>query len=191
VPKQFRLSWWNDSLQHAVRLASAVRTDEDLQMYKPQVPKHPVLEAVFSVVVNAPILSLHASEFATLVQAHALSLHPVSINDLEEYGANSIGSVYRLTSLMSRTPYPLEKQKDIRHSISHMSKALSLFQLLRATPSLLPQKRCYLPSELLSKSKLSMEDLFRGTHAPQALADIVYEIASVAHLHLEHVGCFS
>jgi len=58
--------------------------------------------------------------------------------------------------------------------------------LLRGSPYHFSQRQSYLPINLLAKHGLSQEELFRG-HVVESkqLADVVYEVASIAKHHLD------
>ncbi|RKP09300.1 isoprenoid synthase domain-containing protein [Thamnocephalis sphaerospora] len=71
------------------------------------------------------------------------------------------------------------------HIASHIGKAYGLVTLLRATPFHASKRRTYLPAALLAEHGVSQEDLFRNGPTAEGLHDVVYDVASVAHRHLE------
>jgi NADH dehydrogenase [ubiquinone] 1 alpha subcomplex assembly factor 6 len=75
------------------------------------------------------------------------------------------------------------------HAASHVGKALGIVTLLRGTRFHAAQDSLYIPVDLQREYKVTATDVLRGPQTPeaaQALADVFYEIASHAHVHLEH-----
>merc|ERR1712137_328709 len=183
--KDLRTQWWKDQMSHIYVLAK--QTPENATVDPAQIPAHPVLQALFLIMRR---FALPKTGFTSLFRAHSDPTLPVTMEDVERYGNDSLGAIMTLTTDCYTRLYPDEftgsRRLDIDHCLSHYAKAFSIFQLLRGTPSHISRRVCYLPLQLLSQHKISTEDLFRGDSPPEHLSDVVYEVASAAHLHLEH-----
>lgn len=81
------------------------------------------------------------------------------------------------------------------HIASHIGKATGIATLIRSTPHLIQKRLFHLPSQITAKHSLSTEDIFRSVAAGrsdpssfatthQALADVVFEVATTANDHL-------
>ena len=185
--KEMRIQWWKDQMSSSYVVGQQIREGKQPDAY--QVPAHPVTQGFFGLMSQVSLSKVHIS---ALFRAHGDSALPVTIADLEKYGNDTIGSILGLSTDCFAALYPKElseqRRLDIDHAISHYAKAFSLFQLLRGTPSQLSRRVCYLPLQLLSQQKLSSESLYRSDTKPEGLSEVIYEVASTAFLHLEHVS---
>lgn len=103
----------------------------------------------------------------------------LSIKDVEEYAEQSNSSLY----------YLLLECLGIRnvqadHAASHLGKAQGLVTLLRSIPFHAAKRSVLIPMEIFGKHKVPQEDFIRGIHS-QAMADALFEVASLANQHLE------
>ncbi|XP_005098752.1 NADH dehydrogenase (ubiquinone) complex I, assembly factor 6 [Aplysia californica] len=117
-----------------------------------------------------------------IVEARALQLNRdsfLSIKEAEEYAEHSNSS---LTYLLLECSGIKNVQAD--HAASHLGKAQGLVTLVRAVPYHAARRSVLLPMEILAKHKVSQEDVIRGKDA-QPVKDVIFDIASVAHQHLE------
>ncbi|BFZ13342.1 hypothetical protein BsWGS_16381 [Bradybaena similaris] len=117
-----------------------------------------------------------------LVEARAAQMEHdsfTSVKNVEDYAEQVNSSLYYLL---------LEclgiKNVHADHAASHLGKAQGIVTLLRATPYQTSRRRLYLPMEVLAKNKVSQEEIMRGK-VSQPLKDAVFDIASLAHQHLE------
>ena len=182
-----RVEWWKQSVQVCFDTAKQIKETGDTSKIM-NVPNHPLLRGILSMMMDD--IELSRTHFASLFRAHSDNTRPISMDDLENYGKNSLGSVFGLSLGCLWKEYPEispSERLDIEHCTLHLAQALSLFQLLRATPMHISNRTCYLPIQLLSEQKISLEDLFRGKADMEKFSDIIYSIASSAHIHLEHV----
>ncbi|XP_077982969.1 NADH dehydrogenase (ubiquinone) complex I, assembly factor 6-like [Glandiceps talaboti] len=102
-----------------------------------------------------------------------------SLSDVEEYAE------YTSSSLL----YLILESMGIRnvhadHAATHIGKAQGIVTLLRSTPYHASKRRVYLPMEILIKHGVPEEQIIKGK-SDKKLTDVIYEIASQAHVQLE------
>ncbi|XP_037069204.1 NADH dehydrogenase (ubiquinone) complex I, assembly factor 6-like isoform X2 [Pollicipes pollicipes] len=122
-----------------------------------------------------------------LVEArkHSLSNHPFSTTrSMEEYAVNTVSPVNYL--VLQCMDLGLAVGSEQLQLASRLGRAQGVASLLRATPRLAPRRICHLPSDLLHKHAVPAEQVWRGRDQP-GLREVTFEVASVAHRHLEHV----
>ena len=148
--KDLRTQWWKDQMSHIYVLAK--QTPENATVDPAQIPAHPVLQALFLIMRR---FALPKTGFTSLFRAHSDPTLPVTMEDVERYGNDSLGAIMTLTTDCYTRLYPDEftgsRRLDIDHCLSHYAKAFSIFQLLRGTPSHISRRVCYLPLQLLSQ----------------------------------------
>ncbi|RUS88321.1 hypothetical protein EGW08_003892 [Elysia chlorotica] len=102
-----------------------------------------------------------------------------SMKTMEEYAEHVHSSLYYLL---------LEclgiKNVHADHAASHLGKAQGIVTAIRATPFHASKRRVFLPTDILSKHRVSQEDIIRG-NSSQPVKDAVFDVASIAHQHLE------
>uniref|UniRef100_A0A8D3B685 NADH dehydrogenase (Ubiquinone) complex I assembly factor 6 n=1 Tax=Scophthalmus maximus TaxID=52904 RepID=A0A8D3B685_SCOMX len=105
-----------------------------------------------------------------------------NLQELETYSENTQSSlIYLLLECLGR----FEKcPRD--HAASHIGKAQGITTCLRATPYHSSRRKVYLPMDVCMLHGASQEDFIRGSQE-QNVRDVVYDIASQAHVHLQHV----
>ncbi|XP_030072721.1 NADH dehydrogenase (ubiquinone) complex I, assembly factor 6 isoform X2 [Microcaecilia unicolor] len=108
-----------------------------------------------------------------------------TIQDLETYAENTQSSLFYLV---------LETLgvKDIHadHAASHIGKAQGIVTCLRAVPYHSSRRKVFLPMDICMLHGVSQEDFIRRREETKA-RDVIFDIASQAHLHLEHARSFS
>ncbi|XP_053106866.1 NADH dehydrogenase (ubiquinone) complex I, assembly factor 6 isoform X2 [Hemicordylus capensis] len=106
------------------------------------------------------------------------------IKELEAYAENTQSALLYLT---------LETLgvKDIHadHAASHIGKAQGIVTCLRATPYHASKRKVFLPMDICMLHGVSQEDFIRCSQAKN-VKDVVYDLASQAHVHLEHARSF-
>lgn len=109
----------------------------------------------------------------------------LTISDLENYCEMSVAPVYCLTLQAMGV-------QDIHcdHVASHLGKCQGICNLIRGIPFNASKGRVYLPMELMSKHNLSQESVLHGEQK-ELLTEVVFELASIAHQHLELARSFS
>uniref|UniRef100_A0A8C6T6P5 NADH:ubiquinone oxidoreductase complex assembly factor 6 n=1 Tax=Neogobius melanostomus TaxID=47308 RepID=A0A8C6T6P5_9GOBI len=105
-----------------------------------------------------------------------------NLQELESYSENTQSSLLYLL---------LETLKDVHvdHAASHIGKAQGIVTCLRATPHHSRRRRVYLPMDICIKHGASQEEFIRGSR-DGAVKDVVFDIASQAHAHLQHVRIY-
>ncbi|KAM7175146.1 NADH dehydrogenase (ubiquinone) complex I, assembly factor 6 isoform 1-T1 [Macrochelys suwanniensis] len=108
-----------------------------------------------------------------------------NIQELETYADNTHSALLFLT---------LETLgvRDIHadHAASHIGKAQGIVTCLRATPYHSKRQKVFLPMDICMLHGVSQEDFIRANQEKN-LRDVIYNIASQAHVHLEHARSFS
>ncbi|KAM3873193.1 NADH dehydrogenase (ubiquinone) complex I, assembly factor 6 [Diretmus argenteus] len=107
-----------------------------------------------------------------------------NLQELEAYSENTQSSLlYLLLECLGL--------KDIHadHAASHIGKAQGIVTCLRATPYHSSRRRVYLPMDVCMLHGTSQEDFIRGSRE-QKVRDVAYDIASQAHVHLQHARSF-
>ncbi|KAL6109853.1 ndufaf6 [Pungitius sinensis] len=108
-----------------------------------------------------------------------------NLQELETYSENTQSSlIYLLLQCLGL------KNVHADHAASHIGKAQGIVTCLRATPYHSSRRRVYLPMDLCMLHGASQEDFIRGGRE-QSVRDVVYDVASQAHVHLEHARSFS
>ncbi|XP_072855243.2 NADH dehydrogenase (ubiquinone) complex I, assembly factor 6 isoform X1 [Pogona vitticeps] len=106
------------------------------------------------------------------------------ISELEKYAENTQSALLYLTLEMLGV-------KDIHadHAASHIGKAQGIVTCLRATPYHASRGLVFLPMDICMLHDVSQEDFVRRNREKK-VRDVIYDIASQAHVHLEHARSF-
>uniref|UniRef100_A0A3P8RY82 NADH dehydrogenase (ubiquinone) complex I, assembly factor 6 n=1 Tax=Amphiprion percula TaxID=161767 RepID=A0A3P8RY82_AMPPE len=103
-----------------------------------------------------------------------------NLQELEAYSENTQSSlIYLLLECLG------VKNVHADHAASHIGKAKGIVTCLRATPYHSSRRKVYLPMDICMLHGASQEDFIRGSRE-QNIRDVVYDIASQAHVHLQH-----
>uniref|UniRef100_A0AAV2M9G5 NADH dehydrogenase (ubiquinone) complex I, assembly factor 6 n=1 Tax=Knipowitschia caucasica TaxID=637954 RepID=A0AAV2M9G5_KNICA len=107
-----------------------------------------------------------------------------NLSELETYSENTQSSLLYL--LLEAVGI-----KDVHadHAASHIGKAQGIVTCLRATPYHCSRRRVYLPMDLCLQHGVSQEQFLRFSRE-QSVRDVVFDIASQAHAHLQHARSF-
>lgn len=107
-----------------------------------------------------------------------------NIQELENYAENTQSSLLYLT-------LEILGIKDLHadHAASHIGKAQGIVTCLRATPYHGTRRRIFLPMDICMLHGVSQEDFLRKNQ-DKNVRDVIYDIASQAHLHLKHARSF-
>ncbi|XP_061304056.1 NADH dehydrogenase (ubiquinone) complex I, assembly factor 6 isoform X2 [Pezoporus occidentalis] len=108
-----------------------------------------------------------------------------NIQELEKYAENTQSALLYLTLEMLGV-------RDVHadHAASHIGKAQGIVTCLRATPYHCTRQKVFLPMDVCMLHGVSQEDFLRGKQEKN-VRDVIYDIASQAHIHLEHARSFS
>ncbi|XP_061574486.1 NADH dehydrogenase (ubiquinone) complex I, assembly factor 6 isoform X2 [Cololabis saira] len=108
-----------------------------------------------------------------------------NLQELETYSENTQSSLmYLLLECLG------VKNVHADHAASHIGKSQGIVTCLRATPYLSSRRKVYLPMDICMLHGASQEDFIRSSRE-QIVRDVVYDIASQAHVHLQHARSFS
>ncbi|XP_047584175.1 NADH dehydrogenase (ubiquinone) complex I, assembly factor 6 isoform X2 [Lutra lutra] len=107
-----------------------------------------------------------------------------NIQELENYAENTQSALLYLT-------LEILGVKDLHadHAASHIGKAQGIVTCLRATPYHGSRRRVFLPMDICMLHGVSQEDFLRKNQ-DKNVRDVIYDIASQAHLHLKHARSF-
>ncbi|KAA0191084.1 hypothetical protein HAZT_HAZT001975 [Hyalella azteca] len=103
-----------------------------------------------------------------------------SIKELETYAEASNSAIYYLTLQAAGV-----SSVDADHCASHVGKSEGILRVLRGVPFLASKRQVMLPRQLLAQHGISEEEVLRGCRE-QKLKEVVYDIASHSHQHIEH-----
>uniref|UniRef100_K7FPV3 NADH:ubiquinone oxidoreductase complex assembly factor 6 n=1 Tax=Pelodiscus sinensis TaxID=13735 RepID=K7FPV3_PELSI len=110
-----------------------------------------------------------------------------NMEELETYAENTHSALLYLTLEMLDTGI-----RDIHadHAASHIGKAQGIVTCLRATLYHSKRQKVFLPMDICILHGVSQEDFIRANQEKN-VRDVIYNIASQAHIHLEHARSFS
>lgn len=162
-----RLQFWEDSLAKLFDKAS------------PTLPKHPVVNEL-SLVLNKTKLTKRY--FDRLINARKIqNLNFISTKQMENYAEETVSSVnYLLLEVLNC------RNVNADHAASHLGKAHGITNILRSI--YLQRSRSQflpIPQEILMKHGVSQERFFRSKPNDKGVEEVVFEIATLAHQHLE------
>ncbi|XP_073855224.1 NADH dehydrogenase (ubiquinone) complex I, assembly factor 6 isoform X8 [Macaca fascicularis] len=123
-----------------------------------------------------------------------------NIKELENYAENTQSSLLYLTlEILDSSDSPASASrvagttgiKDVHadHAASHIGKAQGIVTCLRATPYHGSRRKVFLPMDICMLHGVSQEDFLRRNR-DKNVRDVIYDIASQAHLHLKHARSF-
>ncbi|XP_027259296.1 NADH dehydrogenase (ubiquinone) complex I, assembly factor 6 isoform X1 [Cricetulus griseus] len=107
-----------------------------------------------------------------------------SIQELENYAENTQSSLLYLTLEVLGV-----KDLHADHAASHIGKAQGIVTCLRATPYHGSRRKVFLPMDVCVQHGVSQEDFLRRNQ-DKNVRDVIYDLASQAHLHLKHARSF-
>jgi len=169
LPGQMRMQWWREVIG---------------AIYQGKSPAHPVARALAEAVQAHNLTRRWLDRLLEARLQDLDNIQPTTMAELEDYAEHTASSLLYLTleSLGVR-------HQTADHAASHVGKATGITTLLRATKYHAAQQSLYIPLELQREFKVNVNDILRGPQSPeaiQALSDVFFEVATQAHLHLEH-----
>ncbi|XP_011300205.1 NADH dehydrogenase (ubiquinone) complex I, assembly factor 6 [Fopius arisanus] len=159
-----RYNFWNDTLK---------------KIYNNNPPQAPVPLELHRVLKT---FKLSKHYFQRLLDARWRKWQAADFPDLEsleKYSEETVSPIYYLL-LEARGI----KDVNIDHIASHLGKAQGITNLLRSAPHHAQKRVCVIPQDLLMKHGVPTESVFRGEMSKE-LSDVVFEVASRSHQHLE------
>lgn len=170
-----RLHFWHNAVK-AVFDTSADAT----------IPDHPVVRELHRAVAqskNRP----QRLYFSRLIKARERPGHQgfLTVKALEHYAEESTScNLYLLASIAG------VNNMDVDHALSHLGKAHGIVNMLRAQGLQQRTRRsafCVFPQETLMKHGISQERALRDAVDDAGVRECTFDVASVAHSHLENV----
>ncbi|XP_075873185.1 NADH dehydrogenase (ubiquinone) complex I, assembly factor 6 isoform X2 [Nelusetta ayraudi] len=155
------------------------------ELYRDEPPKQPVSAELWRAVRKHQLTKRWLLRIITEREKDLDDRAYRNLQQLETYSENTQSSLlYLLLESLG--------VKDVHadHTASHIGKAQGIVTCLRATPYHSSRRRVYLPMDLCMLHGVSQEDFIRGSRE-QNVRDVVYDIASQAHVHLQHARSFS
>ncbi|CAL9705060.1 unnamed protein product [Knipowitschia caucasica] len=154
------------------------------EMYRDEPPKQPVSAELWRAVRKH---HLTKSWLLRIIREREKDLEDRAyrnLSELETYSENTQSSLLYL--LLEAVGI-----KDVHadHAASHIGKAQGIVTCLRATPYHCSRRRVYLPMDLCLQHGVSQEQFLRFSRE-QSVRDVVFDIASQAHAHLQHARSF-
>ncbi|XP_027197644.2 LOW QUALITY PROTEIN: NADH dehydrogenase (ubiquinone) complex I, assembly factor 6 homolog sicily [Dermatophagoides pteronyssinus] len=190
---QIRFQFWHDVIDEIYLISSDnhVPDKETLMKYK----NFPLAFELFKVLSGTEKLSKHW--ISRLIQIRRdpkyLGEYPFqTLDELEKYCEASVVSIYYLLNEKSIQSLN-EGQKNagyriaLDHVANHLGKAQGLTNILRGIIHNSKNRRCYIPNDILIKSKSSHEAFLQCQQDNDSLREAIFLIASTAKGHLEHV----
>lgn len=166
-----RMQWWRE-------VVAAIYA------HSPNTPNHPVARALAEAVRAHGLTRRWLDRVLEARMRDLDSVQPQTMAELEEYAEYTASSLLYLSLESLGVRHPTAD-----HAASHAGKAVGIATLLRGTRYHASQQAVYVPLELQRAFKVNVNDILRGPATPeaaQALADVFYEVAAQAHVHLEH-----
>ncbi|GAB5031962.1 nadh dehydrogenase complex assembly factor 6 [Nannochloropsis oceanica] len=169
LPGQMRMQWWREVIG---------------AIYQDKSPAHPVARALAEAVQAHNLTRRWLDRLLEARLQDLDNIQPTTMADLEDYAEHTASSLLYLTLESLGVQH-----QTADHAASHVGKATGITTLLRATRYHAAQQSLYIPLELQREFKVNVNDILRGPQSPeavQALSDVFFEVATQAHLHLEH-----
>uniref|UniRef100_A0A3Q3QA18 NADH dehydrogenase (ubiquinone) complex I, assembly factor 6 n=1 Tax=Monopterus albus TaxID=43700 RepID=A0A3Q3QA18_MONAL len=155
------------------------------EIYRDEAPKQPVSAELWRAVRKHYLTKRWLLRIITEREKDLDDRTYRNLQELERYSENTQSSlIYLLLECLG--------VKDVHadHAASHIGKAQGIVTSLRAIPYHSNRRKVYLPMDICMLHGASQEDFIRGSR-DQKVRDVVYDIASQAHVHLQHARSFS
>ncbi|XP_011178991.2 NADH dehydrogenase (ubiquinone) complex I, assembly factor 6 homolog [Zeugodacus cucurbitae] len=164
---KLKLKFWYDSI------------DKCFSNEVSYVADHPVLRELKNTVDSNKLSKIYLKRLVT-ARDRPLNQPFLTVKHLEEYAEQVFSSLFHLL-------VELNGIKDIQvdHAVSHLGKAQGIATLLRAIPYKGRSQALNIPQELLIKHGVSQERIVRDKVDDKGVEECIFEVASVAHQHLE------
>ena len=148
---------------------------------KPHLPDHPVV-AELNLVLNRNKLTKRY--FDRLINARKKpNFSFVTSQQMENYAEETISSVnFLILELLNC------RNVNADHAASHLGKAQGIANILRSIyAQRIHSQHLPIPQEILMKHGISQERFYRSKLGDKGVEEVVFEIATLAHQHLEKV----
>jgi NADH dehydrogenase [ubiquinone] 1 alpha subcomplex assembly factor 6 len=166
--REIKFQWWKDAI---------------VNCFKGMEVKHPVIEALAFCISIQPLSQYRLQHMLEAKRADQCEHRTFqTLQSLEDF-AESTQSQLLYLQLQSAGI----QSSDADHAASHLGKAVGLTSMLRGMHQFLKQGTHYFPVDLCTKHSVVPERLLQGEELDSAgVREIVFEMASVAHVHLKH-----
>lgn len=169
LPGQMRMQWWREVISG---------------IYQGKSPAHPVARALCEAVQAHNLTRRWLDRLLEAREGDLGNIQPTRMEELEDYAENTASSLLYLTLEALHVRHPTAD-----HAASHVGRATGIATVLRATKFHAAHQSLYVPLEIQREFKVNVNDILRGPESPeaaQALSDMFFEVATQAHLHMEH-----
>lgn len=168
-----RLLWWQETID---------------KIYAKKLVEHPIAQALSSLISENGISKgwLKRSVEARISDARReVTDIPETIEELEKYAEDTVSTLLYMTLQAGGI-----RSTAADHAASHVGKASGLLLLLRSLPYHASRNRhfAYIPTEVAAKHGLLVKEGGRSEiclDSREGLCDSVFEMASVANVHLQ------
>lgn len=161
---EFRLQWWRDTVE---------------AIYTGAAPDHPVAQGLAGAIEAG---GLRKAGLLNLIEARSFDLYddPMpSLQTLEGYLGETSSALVQMAALVLAGP----AAAGAAEAAGHAGVAYGMAGLMRALPIHRARGQCYLPVDLLKRSRLTPADILYGSDMAQ-VRDVLGELRQVAAEHL-------
>lgn len=164
-----RLKFWDDAI------------DKIYDKNTIKVPDHPVVNEIKKLVDTKKMTKQF---FKRLIACRNRPRNQgfLTIKELEQYTEYSVSNIYYLTLEANDI-----KNVHVDHACSHLGKAQGIVNMLRSIPYIYRGQSVPIPQEILMKHGVSQERILRQKADDKGVEEVVFEVATLAHQHLEKV----
>ncbi|CAH2285603.1 NADH dehydrogenase (ubiquinone) complex I, assembly factor 6 isoform X1 [Pelobates cultripes] len=164
-----RMQFWRDAVQ---------------EIYSGNTPHHPVALELSKAVQKHKLTKRWLTRIVDERENNLDNRAYGSLKDLETYAENTQSS---LLYLILETLDVRDVHSD--HAASHIGKAHGIITCLRAVPYHSSRRQVFLPVDICMLHGTSQEDFIRCSQEKN-VKDVIFDVASQAHVHLEHARSF-
>ncbi|XP_055910781.1 NADH dehydrogenase (ubiquinone) complex I, assembly factor 6 homolog [Eupeodes corollae] len=165
---KMKLKFWFDSIDKCL--------DKDVKSY---VADHPVLYEIKYISERHKITKAYLKRLVT-ARDRPPNQQFITCKDMEDYADQTVSPIYFLLLEISGV-----RNLNVDHAASHLGKAQGITNLLRAIPYTRRSEALNIPQEVLIKHGVSQERILRGKADDKGVEDCIFEVATMAHQHLE------
>lgn len=166
--RQIKFQWWKDAIASC---------------FKGKDVKHPVIEALAFCNSIQPLSQYRLQRMLEAKREDQCEHRPFqTMQNVEDFGENTQSQLAYLQLQAAGV-----RNSDADHAASHLGKAIGITSMLRGMHQFMKQGIHYFPADLCTKHNVVPERLLQGEGLEsEAVREVVYEMASVAHVHLKH-----
>ncbi|XP_075069929.1 NADH dehydrogenase (ubiquinone) complex I, assembly factor 6 isoform X2 [Mixophyes fleayi] len=162
-----RMQFWRDAVQ---------------EIYSGNPPHHPVALELSKTVQRHKLTRRWLTRIIDEREKNLEDRAYRNIKELETYAENTQSSLLYLTLEILDV-----RDVHVDHAASHTGKAQGIITCLRGVPFHSSRRQVFLPVDICILHGASQEDFIRGSQE-RNVKDVIFDIASQAHVHLEHAN---